>query len=114
MKRHIKKYISPHHWLLFLRRQSTHMQHVYSAVIAGIITTTIAGIILYVDYGFWHEKYVSEDLIVNTTATATPESPSEMLSRFMSEAKVQLNNINTSRQELLKGEEIYVNTEVNQ
>lgn len=109
MKKIIKKYLHPHHWLLFLRRQSNHMQRVYSAIIAGIITTAIAAVILYVDYGFWHEKYVSEELILITTATATPESPTEMFSRFIDEAKVQLSNINTSSQELLKGEETYVN-----
>ena len=113
MKRYIKKYIDPKHWLMFLRRQSSHMQQIYSAVIAGIITLAIAGVILYVDYGFWHERYVKEDLVVVNASTSQvePESPGEMLSRFFDEARTQLDTINKSRQELLKGKEVYVNTE---
>lgn len=113
MKRYIKKYINPHHWLAFLRRQPKHMQHVYSAAIAGSITVMIAAVILYVDYGFWHERYIREDLTVvdselNSPSSVVPESPTEMFSRFFDEAKVQLKDINTSRQELLKGKETYV------
>ncbi len=92
------------------------MQHVYSAVIAGSITAMIAGVILYTDYGFWHERYISDDLVVVSTSTEAvePESPTEMLSRFFDEARVQLKSINESKQDLLKGKETYVNTGADQ
>lgn len=116
MKRYLKKYTSLKLYLAFLRRQPTHMQHVYAIIFAGSITLLIASIILYVDYGFWHERYVRKDDIVIASSTETiarptpiPESPLEMFSRFMDEAKVQFNAIGTGGQELLKGKETYVN-----
>ncbi|MCF7843286.1 hypothetical protein K9M47_00125 [Candidatus Gracilibacteria bacterium] len=112
MKRILKKYINPTAWLTYLRKQPKHMQHVYSAFIAGGITMLIAVFILYVDYGFWHERYIREDTVVPSEISnveATPESPTEMLSRLIDEARIQLQNINTSSQELMKGKETYIN-----
>ena len=112
MKRYLKKYLSPHHWLAFLRRQPAHMQKVYSAIIAGTITAAIAAVILYVDYGFWHEKYLSDKIVaqIASTTEAQPESPSEMFSRFVQDARTQFSAINTSGKEMLEGKEIYTNT----
>lgn len=118
MKRHLKRYTSLTHYIAFLRRQPEHMQHIYALVFAGSITALIAFVILYVDYGFWHERYKRDDMVVVGTSTLietssqSPESPSEMLSRFFGEAKTRLKNIDTSGIEMLQGKETYVNTEV--
>ena len=112
MKKHLKKMIDPHNWLAFLRRQPIHMQHIYSAIIAGAITSIIAAVILYVDYGFWHERYLSDEITVNIASSteAQPESPSEMFSRFVGDARTQLDAINSSGKDMLKGKEVYTNT----
>jgi hypothetical protein len=87
------------------------MQHVYAAVFAGSITMLIAAFILYADYGFWHERYVRDDLtqVASTLEVATqkPESIGEMSSRFFGEAKERLQNIDTTGKDLLKGKETY-------
>lgn len=120
MKRRLKRYTSLTHYIEFLRRQPSHMQHVYAAIFAGSITGLIAFFILYIDYGFWHEHYRSNDLVVVSTSTnvrensVTPESPLEMLSRFFGEAKDKLQNVDTTGIDLLKGKETYVNTAVSQ
>lgn len=121
MKRYLKKYTSLKLYIAFLRRQPKHMQHVYAFIFAGSVTALIASIILYVDYGFWHERYVRKDEIIIASSTEIiskptpiPESPIEMLSRFIGEAKVQFDSISSGGQELLKGKEIYSNTEVSQ
>lgn len=107
MKRTLKKYFSPHHWLAFLRRQSAHMQHVYALTIAGVVTLLIASAILYIDYGFWHERYISEEVIIANKSNEEPESPKDMMVRFFTEAKSQIDTINTSRKEMLNGKEVY-------
>lgn len=91
------------------------MQHVYALVFAGSITATIAFVILYVDYGFWHERYIRDDLTVVSTSTieaspevSTPDSPSKMLSRFFGEARDRLHTIDVSGSEMLQGKETYV------
>ena len=115
MKRYLKKYTSLKLYIEFLRRQPSHMKQIYSAIIAGGITALIASVILYVDYGFWHERYVRDEINIAsstesiTTLPQAPESPLHMFSRFIDEAKIQLGNINSSRQELLKGKEVYIN-----
>jgi hypothetical protein len=89
------------------------MQHIYAVVFAGSITALLAFIILYVDYGFWHERYIRDDNTVSTNTASmtsevpTPESPGEMFSRFFGEAKDRLGNINTSGADLLQGKDIY-------
>jgi hypothetical protein len=97
MKKILKRYTSLANYIAFLRRQSKHMQHVYALTIAGVITAGIASVILYVDYGFWHEQYKREDTlsIVEDKSVEVSESPSEMMSKFFQEAKVQIQSINT-------------------
>lgn len=108
----IKKYTSLKNYIAFLRRQPLHMQHVYAFIFAGTITVLIASVILYADYGFWHEKYSDKAIAVSTsTTTVAPESPMDMLSRFFDEAKTQLHNINTSGSKLLEGKETYIRGE---
>lgn len=118
MKRHLKKYTSLTHYIEFLRRQPDHMQHIYAVIFAGSITALIAFVILYVDYGFWHERYVRDDTNVVATSTVigapipTPESPREMLSRFFGEASDRLKEIKMPSKEMLQGRETYVGTDV--
>ena len=47
------------HYLRYIKRQNRHIQHVHAFVFAGTITGLIAIFILYTDYGFWHETYIS-------------------------------------------------------
>lgn len=108
MKKVLKNSLSLKHWIAYLRRQPRHMQHVYAFIFSGTITAIIAGIILYADYGFWHDRYsTNEDVLLVEASTRNAESPLQMLSRFFDEAKVQLNNLNTSGGELLQGKETY-------
>jgi hypothetical protein len=112
MKRYLKKYTSLTHYIEFLRKQPEHMQHVYAVVFAGSITMLIACVILYVDYGFWHEKYIRDRDDTNNLTVATPtepESPSTMFSRFFGEAKDRFQSIDTSGSDFLKGKETYTN-----
>jgi hypothetical protein len=111
MKKILKRYTSLKNYIAFLKRQPQQMQHVYAFIFAGSITIAIAAVILYVDYGFWHEQYSSktESDVEIATTTEMPESPIKMLSRFLGEAKTQLNNINASGSDLLQGKETYTN-----
>lgn len=89
------------------------MQHIYALVFAGSITAVIAFVILYVDYGFWHERYIRDDIASVSTSTeiaaplVSPESPSKMLSRFFDEARDRLKNLDSYGGNMLKGKEIY-------
>ena len=89
------------------------MQHVYAFIFAGSITTLVAAFILYVDYGFWHEKYTRSEVSEETSYRSnneehSVESPSQTLSRFISDAKVQLQSISSSKEGLLEGKEVYI------
>ena len=114
MKRRLKKYTSLTHYIEFLKKQPEHVQHVYAVIFAGSITALIAFVILYVDYGFWHERYIREDMsAVNTTISAQeekPESPSTMFSRFFGEARDRLKEIEMPSADTFKGTETYGET----
>lgn len=101
-------------YIHFLRRQPKHLQHVHAFVFSGIITVIIAGVILYTDYGFWHERYQRSDdievvdtLISSPVETIQPASPGEMWSRFWTEAKVQFSGVGSIGTSLLEGKETY-------
>lgn len=91
------------------------MQHVYAITFAGIITASIASLILYVDYGFWHERYSRGDEVVvsdvKDVEKQATESPSEMVSSFFGEAKEQFSKINTTGKDVLDGKEVYTKEE---
>ena len=103
--RNLKSYIR------YMRRQPKHMQHMHAIVFAGSITALLAGIILYTNYGFWHERYQrADDLVVGTTVTNFPaesESLGEMLSRFWNEPHTQFGSIGDKGATLLEGKETY-------
>lgn len=111
MKRFVKKYLSTHHYLAVLRRQPSHMQHVYAAFFAGAVTVLIAAIILYFDYGFWHERYSRTELVetnaVVEDSMVTVQSPTEMLGGFFKEASQRLQSIKTGSSSLLEGKDVY-------
>lgn len=108
MKRILKRYTSFKNYIDFLRRQPRHAQHIYAFIFAGSITAIIASIILYVDYGFWRERYSSKPMDTTVaTSTVLVESPSEVLSRFIIEAREQFNAIRESGESFLEGKEVY-------
>lgn len=103
----MKRYFSLKHYVSVLRRQSKHMQHVYAFIFAGSITALIAAVILYTDYGFWHDRYVRDDsaLVVKEEKTQM-ESPGQALSSFWGEAYEKFRAIGSGS--LLEGKETYV------
>lgn len=94
------------YYLRYMRRQSKHVQNIHAFVFAGTLTSIVAAFILYTDYGFWHETYVSDDLVAEQKTEI--ESPGESLSNFLTEAKTRFSSIQFSG--LLEGKESYVNT----
>ena len=94
---HLKKYFSLRHYLSVMRRAPKHMKHVYSFVFASAVTLLLVCIILYVDYGFWHDKYdSSQDLtaVGTNTRETKPESPGAMTGRFWAEIESKWASVN--------------------
>ena len=109
MKFH-KKYFNPRLWLAFLRRQPKHMQHVYSLVFSGTVTILLAVAILYFDYGFWHDKYSSKDIVETKEQKSEVieyESPGHLMGNFFKEAAVRINTIKESKPSFLESKELY-------
>jgi hypothetical protein len=105
-----KKYISVKHWLAFLRRQPKHMQHVYAVVFSAVITSLLASVILYYDYGFWHERYSRSDSLITQVKSdeiKNTQSPGELMGGFLKEAKEKVGSINTNPSSLLQTKEVY-------
>jgi hypothetical protein len=107
-----KKYFSLRHWLAFLRRQPTHMQHMYAVTFAGLVTAMLGALILYFDYGFWHERYSrSESTRIEAKQEPAKEvvqasSPGDMMGSFFKEASERIGAIKDIRP--LEGKEVYV------
>ena len=74
---------------------------------AGGITALIASVILYSDYGFWHETYRADDLTVREEETFNPESPGESFASFMEEARRRFGTIGKAGSSFLEGKETY-------
>mgnify|MGYP003393941915 FL=1 len=88
------------------------MQHIYALSFAGVITAIIAAIILYTDYGFWHQRYIREEATTDIAVAETvAESPGKVLSRFWNEARTQFSNISSVSSGLLEGKESYQSTD---
>jgi hypothetical protein len=114
MKRRLKKYTSLTHYIEFLRRQPEHMQHIYAVIFAGSITLMLAFVILYVDYGFWHETYVRGEVETISLENSQPnkpeanvQSPKDMLGDFFKEAAEKLERISISSTTLPTGKDTY-------
>jgi hypothetical protein len=95
------------HYIRFMRRQNKHIQHVHAIAFAGIITALISGVLLYTEYGFWHETYVAEDALVVVDPNAPVVSPSESFKRFFEQARDNFRNMGTSTSGLLEGKETF-------
>lgn len=101
MKFHLRNF-TIRHYVHYMRRQSKHVQHLHGIIFAGIVTSVIAGAILYTDYGFWHETY-----------RRPPENPkpqvstSESFGKFLMEAKEKFGEIGSGGANLLEGKETY-------
>ena len=121
MKHFLRKhgrFLSLQHYIAVLRKQPEHMKQVYAAAFAGCITVIIAGVILYVDYGFWHEKYRRSDVIelvdVKTVndPMVTVVSPTAMIGGFFKEASEKVKTINFSVPDgILEGKDSYTREE---
>lgn len=105
--RFLLKNFTLRHYLRHVRRQNKHVQHVHAFAFAGIVTSIIAGFILYTDYVFWHERYVAEDALVVEKQVFDPESPSESLGSFFAEVKSRFETIGDSGTGMLEGKETY-------
>lgn len=101
----LKRYIK------YVRKQNKHVQHVHGVVFAGAITSVIAAVILYTDYGFWHERYVSEDVLLEQQAAESMKSPGQTMASFWQEAKERFGGIGKAGSELLEGKEQYTKEE---
>jgi len=112
-----KKYFSLRHWLAFLRRQPSHMQHMYAVAFSATITAMIGAGILYFDYGFWHERYSRSETVATTTIknVAVQDetvSPGEMMGDFFKEASVRIQSLKDQKVDLLEGKEVYINENI--
>jgi hypothetical protein len=101
------KHFTLRHYIRFVKRQNKHIQHIHGFVFAGIITALIAFVILYTDYGFWHETYIAEDERPQANEAYVSESPSQALSRFWNDAKEQFGHVGSTSANLLEGKETY-------
>lgn len=105
-----KKFLSLRHYVAVLRRQPRHIQHVYAAIMSGIVTASIGAIILYHDYGFWRERYTRNEVIETVVTPSEPvevESPQEMIHGFLREASVRLKQTESGNIDFLTGREEY-------
>jgi hypothetical protein len=62
---------------------------------------------MYTEYGFWHERYVAEEVLATTTPLLEAESPSKSLGRFFMEARERFGSIGSAGATLLEGKETY-------
>lgn len=94
-----------------LRRQNIHVQQLHALIFAGAITALMAFLILYYDYGYFHDVYVQKDaeVVVEKVATVPAPSPVQTISSFFSEAKTRFGEIGKSGSSLLYGKDVYVN-----
>lgn len=83
----------------------------HAAVFAGAITCALGAAILYSQYGFWHQKYSSEDdLLVQTSSinsTETMTSPTTALSDFFKEASMRFTAVTDTMSSFLEGKDTY-------
>ena len=105
MKFHLKNF-TPEHYIRYMRRKPKHVQHLHGVAFAGIVTSLIAGVILYTDYGFWHETYQRAPE-VDDSVTVETVPLSQSFGNFLKEAKTKFNAIGSVSAELLEGKETY-------
>lgn len=106
-----EKYLSIQHYLVVLRRAPVHMQHVYAVFFAGVVTAALASVILYFDYGFWHDTYSRTEIVEKRNTVdqvVVIHSPSEMIEDFFKEASDKIKTIQVSSSSLPTGKENYM------
>jgi hypothetical protein len=101
------KHFTFKYYIRYVKHQNKHIQHVHGFVFAGLITALIAFVILYTDYGFWHETYIAPDSKLNADPAYLSESPTQSWSRFWGDAKDQFGRIGSSSVNLLEGKDTY-------
>ncbi len=106
MKVHLKDFTLKR-YLRYVRKQNKHIQHVHAIAFAGIVTALISAVILYADYGFWHETYVADETLVTSDPNVDAPSPMESLGNFFSEARSRFTSIGSTTQAYLEGKETY-------
>ena len=94
-------------YIRFMRKQNKHMQHVHAIAFAGIITALITSIILYTDYGFWHETYQANDSLGVVDPAAPVRSPTQSIGTLLAEVKDHFKNMGSSTANYLEGKETY-------
>lgn len=114
--RNYEKFFTLHFYIVFLKRQPEHMRHIYAILFSGIITLFLGAIILYFDYGFWHERYSRQEAIETENLTTnedqiTVQSPTEMMGSFFQEASEKFHAITDATSSIFGGEETYVKEE---
>lgn len=98
-------------YVLHLRRQDIRIQQLHALVFAGAVTGLLAFLILYYDYGYFHDVYVQKEtdsIVVGKDSELAP-SPTETVSSFFSEAKTRFSEIGKSGSSLLYGKDVYIN-----
>ncbi len=90
-----------------LRRQNIHIQRLHAVVFASVITGMTAFLILYYDYGFFHDVYVQKN--TDTEVTESAPSPTDTFSNLMTEARKRFGSIGASGADLLEGTDTYIN-----
>ncbi len=86
------------------------MQHVYAVTFSAIITSFFASIILYYDYGFWHERYSRTDSLViqaKPDEVTKTQSPGELMGSFLKEVKEKVGVLQASSSNILQNKEVY-------
>lgn len=74
---------------------------------AGGITVLLAFFILYFDYGFWRERYNSNEVIIKEKIEDGSKSPTEMFSQFISEVGSKIDTAKSGGNALLEGRDSY-------
>jgi hypothetical protein len=108
----LKKHSIFYRYISHMRRSSKHIQQVHAITFSGAVTVFLAVGILYFDYGFWHDRYISSTVVQEKeNIAAKSESPVKVFSNFIEEAKGRLDTIKLDRGTLLEGKKSYSNKE---
>lgn len=99
----VLKHFTFRYYIKYMRKQSKHVQHLHAIFFAGLITAAIAFVLMYTEYGFWHETYRADNL--DTSSEEQEESMS--FSSFLQEAANRFHSIGSSSSTFLEGKETY-------
>lgn len=102
----MKKFFSFRSHLAYLRKQPVHFQHVYAGSVAGIVTAIFIAYILYTDYGFWHDRYTSGE-VLEENKVEKMETPRETLFNLFKETRDRLKNIKENNNQFFGNKDTY-------